>query len=144
MKITLEGEPEELRRFMTPGKLEEVIKAGLIKDQPQEPLSLVRARQGIEAVTNNARKALYYICKGAPQIPYASVASSVGVNPQTLGGFMSSYGHSAPWIQSLVERNNDAGFYRIKQEVADILLEALRLYWEENPEDALQTASVSD
>lgn len=144
MKITLEGEPEELRRFMNPGKLEEVLESGLMGDEPQEPLSLARARRGIEAVTNNARRALYYICKGAPQISFASVASSVGVNPQTLGGFMSSYGHSAPWIQSLIERNNDAGFYRIKQEVADILLEALRLYWEEHPEDALQTASVAD
>lgn len=136
MKITLEGEPEELRRFMTPGKLEEVLDPRLIAELTEEPLSVARAKQGIEAVTNNARRALYYICKGAPQVPFASVASSVGVSPQTLGGFMSSYGHSAPWIQALIERNNDAGYYRIKPEVADLLLQALRSYWDEHPEEA--------
>lgn len=142
MKITLEGEPEELRRFMSPGKLQEVLEAGAGEASLDlEPTTLASARKGIGAVTNNARRALYHICKGAPQVSYASVASRMGVTPQTLGGFMSSYGHSAPAIQALIERNNDASLYRIKQEVADTLLEALRLYWEEHPEEAPQEAA---
>jgi hypothetical protein len=124
---------------MGTAKVNEILAQGLAAgDSVLEPITLAEACKGIKAVTNNARRALHYICKGAPRTSYASVAASMGVTPQTLGGFMSSYGHSAPSIQALIERNNDEGFYRIEPEVAGVLLEALRLYWEDHPEEAPQ------
>lgn len=83
-------------------------------------------RGELRAITPDARRALWHICSGAPRVGFDEIASALGVSTQTLGGYMSSLGHSAPTLHRMIKRDYPRRDYVVDPAEAETITEELR------------------
>lgn len=125
--IVAKGTPAELREFVQDNPLFE--RAQPLPGQTPNgasPLDPQRVRSEVSRITERALKAVTLIARSAPRVKFERVAKEIGVESnQTLGGVMSSLGHSAQTIGGAIDRDWSRGEYVIDPDAASVILEAI-------------------
>jgi hypothetical protein len=136
MRVTIiEGTPAECREFLAErdlGRLKvrttEAVSDNQETAAPEQTdqLPLVTTlREELSRVTDNARRAVKVICEHAPTVGYTTVADELRVNTSVLAGYKSSIGMKAPHVKSLITSDDNRRVYRIAEDAAARILEAL-------------------